>query len=75
MAPGVTEYSIRDNASGKAIGWFFVDLYPREGKYEHTAMFPIRAGRLINGMVQRPISAIIGNCRRGSREGGAPQPR
>jgi thimet oligopeptidase len=60
-APGVTEYSITDNATGAAIGWFFVDLYPRDGKYEHTAMFPIRAGRAIPGGVQRPVSAIIGN--------------
>jgi thimet oligopeptidase len=60
-APGVTEYSITDNATGAAIGWFFVDLYPRDGKYEHTAMFSIRAGRAIPGGVQRPVSAIIGN--------------
>jgi thimet oligopeptidase len=60
-APGVTEYSITDNATGAAVGWFFVDLYPRDGKYEHTAMFPIRVGRAIPGGVQRPISAIIGN--------------
>jgi thimet oligopeptidase len=60
-APGVTEYSITDNATGAALGWFFVDLYPRDGKYEHTAMFPIRAGRAVPGGVQRPISAIIGN--------------
>ena len=61
-APGVTEYSITDDATGKAIGWFFVDLFPREGKFEHTAMFPIRIGRkLPGGAVQRPVSAIIGN--------------
>jgi thimet oligopeptidase len=64
-APGVTEYSITDNASGAAIGWFFVDLYPRDGKYGHTAMFPIRAGRAIPGGVQRPVSAIIGNWPQG----------
>jgi thimet oligopeptidase len=60
-APGVTEYSVTDDATGKAIGWFFVDLFPREGKFEHTAMFPIRAGRVIDGHAQRPVSAIIGN--------------
>ena len=60
-APGVTEYSITDNASGAAVGWFFLDLYPRDGKFDHTASFPIRAGRAVAGAVQRPISAIIGN--------------
>ena len=60
-APGVTEYSITDNATGAAIGWFFLDLYPREGKFDHTASFPIRAGRAVPAGVQRPVSAIIGN--------------
>jgi thimet oligopeptidase len=60
-APGVTEYSITDNATGAAIGWFFVDLFPRDGKYEHTEMVPIRMGRAIPGGTQRPVSAIIGN--------------
>jgi len=60
-APGVTEYSITDTASGTPIGWFFVDLYPREGKYDHFATFGIRAGRGAHTGFQRPVSAIIGN--------------
>jgi thimet oligopeptidase len=60
-APGVTEYSISDAASGMPIGWFFVDLYPREGKYDHFATFAIRAGRGAHTGFQRPVSAIIGN--------------
>jgi thimet oligopeptidase len=60
-APGVTEYSISDAASGMPIGWFFVDLYPRQGKFEHFATFGIRAGRVMPTGIQRPVSAIIGN--------------
>jgi len=61
-APDVLEYSITDVASGKAVGWFYLDLYPRAGKYEHFAMFPLRAGRVLpSGEVQKPVSAIIGN--------------
>ena len=61
-APGVLEYSISDTASGKPIGWFFLDLYPRPGKYEHFANFPLRPGRVLpDGSWQMPISSIIGN--------------
>ncbi len=61
-APGVLEYSITDTASGKPIGWFYLDLYPRPGKFEHFANFPLRPGRVLaDGSYQRPVSAIIGN--------------
>jgi thimet oligopeptidase len=61
-APGVTQYSITDTASGKPIGWFYLDLFPRPGKYEHFANFPIRPGRVLpDGTYQKPISAIVGN--------------
>jgi thimet oligopeptidase len=61
-APGVQEYSITDTASGKPIGWFFLDLYPRHGKFQHFANFPIRPGRTLpDGTYQKPVSAIVGN--------------
>ena len=61
-APRVTEYAIYDAASGAAIGWFYLDLYPREGKYDHFAAFPLRPGRqLPGGGYQKPVAAIIGN--------------
>ena len=61
-APGVREFSIADSASGKAIGWFYLDLFPRPGKYDHFANFPLRIGRLLpDGTLQKPVAAIIGN--------------
>ncbi len=61
-APGVTEYAIYDANSGNAIGWFFLDLYPREGKFEHFASFALRVGRTLpDGSHVKPVSAIIGN--------------
>lgn len=61
-APEVLEYSISDTATGKPIGWFYLDLYPRPGKYPHFATFPLRAGRMLpDGEYQMPISSIVGN--------------
>jgi len=61
-APGVREYSITDTASGKPVGWFYLDLYPRHGKFSHFANFPIRPGRVMpDGSYQKPVSAIVGN--------------
>ncbi len=61
-APGVLEFDIVDTASGQPIGWFFFDLYPRDGKYSHFATFPMRSGRLMaDGSYQKPVGAIIGN--------------
>ncbi len=61
-APGVREYAIYNAADGAAIGWFFLDLYPREGKFGHFAAFPLRSGRLLpDGSYRAPVSAIIGN--------------
>ena len=61
-APGVREFSIADAATGAPIGWFYLDLFPRAGKYGHFASFPLRAGRVLtDGSYQKPVDAIIGN--------------
>ena len=61
-APNVREYSIADTATGKAIGWFYLDLFPRAGKYDHFANFGVRPGRLLaGGAYQKPVSVIVGN--------------
>ena len=61
-APGVREFSIADARTGQPIGWFYLDLYPRQGKYGHFASFPLRAGRVLpDGSHQKPVDAIIGN--------------
>ena len=61
-APDVREYSIADTASGRAIGWFYLDLFPRAGKYDHFANFGVRPGRLLpDGTYQKPVTAIVGN--------------
>ncbi len=45
------------------IGRFFLDMHPRDNKYQHAAAFPLQLG--ITG-VQTPLSALVCNFPRGS---------
>ena len=59
-APGVLEYRVLDTASGKLLGITFFDLYPRPGKFDYFANFPILDVRATSsGRV--PVAAIVGN--------------
>jgi thimet oligopeptidase len=61
-SPDVREFSIADANTGEPIGWFYLDLYPRQGKFGHFASFPLRSGRVLpDGSFQKPVDAIIGN--------------
>ncbi|MDD5629289.1 MAG: Zn-dependent oligopeptidase [Elusimicrobia bacterium] len=55
-------FKITDAATGRQIGHFFLDLYPRPGKYEHMAAFSLLQGReLADGSYRQPVSAMVGN--------------
>ncbi|MFA6092231.1 MAG: M3 family metallopeptidase [Elusimicrobiota bacterium] len=63
--PEVRLFEVRDKASGTRIAWFYLDLYPREGKYNHMAAFDILVGRELPGKGYRaPVSAMVGNFTR-----------
>jgi len=58
----VLNYTVADTATGKLIGTFYLDLYPRPGKYDHFANFPLVTRRVLpDGNVRAPIAAIVGN--------------
>jgi thimet oligopeptidase len=40
--PEVQTYRVSDAATGRALGTLWIDLYPREGKYNHAAVWGIR---------------------------------
>jgi thimet oligopeptidase len=53
----VTAWELYDK-SGALVGRFYLDMHPREGKYNHAAQFPIRTG--VAGR-QVPVGALICN--------------
>jgi thimet oligopeptidase len=55
-------YLVTDSATGEPLGMFYLDMFPREGKYNHFAQFEIISGKLLpNGKYQRPIVALLCN--------------
>jgi oligopeptidase A len=58
----VQAYDVADTATGKPLGRFYLDLYPRPGKYNHFANFPIIPRRVMpDGSVRLAEGSIIGN--------------
>lgn len=60
--PDVKLFSLSDSESGELRGHFYMDLFPREGKYKHAAAFTLIKGReLASGSYQKPVSAVVAN--------------
>ncbi len=58
----VKSYKVSELSDGKTIGYIYMDLFPREGKYKHAACFDLVAGELKdNGQYQHPFTAIVAN--------------
>lgn len=60
-APGVTLYEMREAPNGRLLAEFYVDLFPRPGKYGHAASFSIGLAREWKGGYQIPLSALVVN--------------
>ena len=55
-------FAIDDADSGEEIASFYLDLFPREGKYGHAAEFPLLLSRrLEDGSYQNPLCAMVAN--------------
>ena len=55
-------YMVTDAASGEPLGMFYLDMFPREGKFNHFAEFGIISGKqLPDGKYQRPVAALLCN--------------
>jgi thimet oligopeptidase len=54
-------YAVSDAETGEPLGLFYLDMFPREGKYNHFAQFGIIEGKLLPGGYQRPTVALVCN--------------
>ncbi len=55
-------YAVSDAKTGEPLGLFYLDMFPRDGKYHHFAQFGIIDGKLLpDGKYQRPVCALICN--------------
>jgi Zn-dependent oligopeptidase len=55
-------YVVTEASSGEPLGMFYLDNFPREGKYNHFAQFDIIGGKkLRDGRYQRPVVSLVCN--------------
>lgn len=65
----VKAFLIKDKQSGAPVAYFYMDLYPREGKYKHAACFDLVEGyEKEDGTYQMPFVAIVANLNKPSKE-------
>jgi thimet oligopeptidase len=57
--PSVRYFDVTDERTDEFLGGLYVDLYPREGKYGHAAVWPVRRGS--SQLDRRPISVLVTN--------------
>ena len=62
-------YAVSDAHSDEPLGLFYLDMFPREGKYNHFAQFGLIGGKLLpEGTYQRPTVALICNFPSASKD-------
>ena len=55
-------WAVTDSKTGEPLGFFYLDMFPREGKFNHFAVFGIIDGkRLADGTYQRPVCSLVCN--------------
>ncbi len=50
-------YDLDDSTHSNPLGYFYLDLFPREGKYSHAAVFPL----IRKSKYNLPVAAIVCN--------------
>jgi len=64
----VQEFKVIDKVSGNVMGHFYLDLYPREGKFKHYAVFDFLERRVKDGRVLLPITSMVANFQKPTKD-------
>lgn len=59
--PDVVAYDILDAANGAHLATFYMDLFPREGKFGHAAAFDLQSAHAVDKGYVLPVTAILCN--------------
>src|SRR5439155_20064489 len=55
-------WAVSDAANGEPLGLFYLDMFPRDGKYNHFAEFETIGGKLLpDGKYQQPTVTLLCN--------------
>ncbi|CAE8722725.1 unnamed protein product [Polarella glacialis] len=57
----VQAFKVTDAASNVLVGYFYMDMHPRDGKYGHAACFGLQPGCDYKGSWQVPVAAAVCN--------------
>lgn len=64
-------YAVYDKTNNEILGHFYIDLYPRDGKYGHAAAFPLKSAYISTCDVpirSTPVSAMVCNFTRPTKD-------
>jgi len=64
----VQEFKVVDKVSGNVMGHFYLDLYPRDGKFKHYAVFDFLERRVKDGKVLLPITSMVANFQKPTKD-------
>ncbi|KAJ6641686.1 Thimet oligopeptidase [Pseudolycoriella hygida] len=55
----VFAYKVNDKESGELMGYVYMDLYPRSGKFPHFATLPLQSGALNENGIKEKLPLIL----------------
>ena len=64
----VEEYKVIDNTNGQTLGVFYLDLYPRDGKFKHYAVFTFLDRRIKDNKIMLPICSMVSNYEKATKD-------
>lgn len=64
----VQQYEVIDKTNGNKLGIFYLDLYPRDGKFKHYAVWDFMDRRVIEGKEYLPICAMVSNYEKPTKD-------